>query len=189
MSLAKTIFQRVNAIYAVRRGVQLGERVHIGIGSILQAPASLRVEDDVYIGKFCTIECDGRIGAHTMIANTVGIIGRLDHDYRVVGKTIRKAPHVWDADHRVGEPKLVVDIGEDVWIGYGAIVLSGTKIGRGAIVAAGSVVSKDIAPYDIAAGVPARSIGRRFPSDDLIHEHESQLLHEHGIPMSVPVYS
>ena len=43
---------------------------------MLEAPQSLVVEDDVYIGKYCTIECDGRIGAGTIIANTVGLIGR-----------------------------------------------------------------------------------------------------------------
>ena len=182
----KSIWQKVYSLYAVRSGVRMGNRVHIGIGSILFAPQSLVVEDDVYIGKFCTIECDGRIGAHTMIANTVGIVGKLDHDFRVTGKTVRKAPAVRDPDYRIGQPKLLVDIGEDVWIGYGAIVLSGATIGRGAIVAAGTVVTKDVAAYDIVAGSPARAIGRRFQSDAIIREHERQLFRNYGIqPASI----
>jgi acetyltransferase-like isoleucine patch superfamily enzyme len=69
-----------------------------------------------------------------------------------------------------------VHIGDDVWIGYGAVVLSGLSIGRGAVVAAGAVVTSDVDPYDIVAGNPARRVGRRF-EDDQIATHE-RLLHE-----------
>lgn len=187
MSVLRRMWQRVNRIYAVRSGVHLGARPHIGIGSILFAPHSLIVGDDVYIGKLCTIETDGCIGSHTMIANSVGIVGRMDHDFRAVGRSIRKAPEMRDPDFRLGEPKLEVDIGPDVWVGYGAIVLSGTKIGRGAIVAAGSVVTRDVKPYDIVAGVPARHIGRRFLDVATIIEHEGRLFDNYGIPPSTDV--
>jgi phosphonate metabolism protein (transferase hexapeptide repeat family) len=55
-----------------------------------------------------------------------------------------------------------VTIGHDVWIGHGAIVLSGRRIGSGAVVAAGAVVTKDVVPYAIVAGNPARVIRQRF---------------------------
>lgn len=55
-----------------------------------------------------------------------------------------------------------MNIGNDVWIGHGAIVLPGRSIGDGAVVAAGAVVTKDVAPYAIVAGTPARPIRRRF---------------------------
>lgn len=55
-----------------------------------------------------------------------------------------------------------VSIGSDVWIGAGSIVLDGLEIGHGAIVAAGAVVAKDVAPYTIIGGVPARPIRSRF---------------------------
>ena len=58
-----------------------------------------------------------------------------------------------------------VTIGHDVWIGHGAIVLAGRSIGTGAVVAGGAVVTKDVAPYTIVAGNPARVIRRRFPED------------------------
>lgn len=61
-----------------------------------------------------------------------------------------------------------------MWIGYGSIVVSGVYIGRGAIVAAGSVVLKDVEPYSIVAGNPAREISKRF-TDDQIQEHEKVL--------------
>ena len=55
-----------------------------------------------------------------------------------------------------------ITIGHDVWIGHGAIVLPGRNIGVGAVVAAGAVVTNDVAPYTIVAGNPARPIRRRF---------------------------
>lgn len=57
-----------------------------------------------------------------------------------------------------------VTIGSDVWIGHGAIVLPGRSIGDGAVVAAGAVVTKDVPPYTIVGGTPARVIRERFPA-------------------------
>lgn len=57
-----------------------------------------------------------------------------------------------------------ITIGHDVWIGHGAIVLPGRNIGIGAVVAAGAIVTKDVAPYTVVAGNPARPIRRRFSS-------------------------
>jgi len=56
-----------------------------------------------------------------------------------------------------------VTIGHDAWIGHGAIILPGINVGNGSVVAAGSVVTKDVAPYSIVAGNPAREIRTRFP--------------------------
>ena len=56
-----------------------------------------------------------------------------------------------------------VNIGNDVWIGHGAIILPGLTVGNGAVVAAGSVVTKDVEPYSIVAGNPAKEIRKRFP--------------------------
>src|SRR5262249_49672325 len=56
-----------------------------------------------------------------------------------------------------------VVIGHDVWIGHGAIILPGRTVGTGAVVAAGAVVTKDVGPYAIVAGNPARVIRQRFP--------------------------
>lgn len=67
-----------------------------------------------------------------------------------------------------------VIIEEDVWCGANVTILKGVKIGRGAIIAAGSVVTKDVLPYSIYGGVPARFIKKRF-TDDEIREHEQHL--------------
>jgi acetyltransferase-like isoleucine patch superfamily enzyme len=93
---------------------------------------------------------------------------------RTVGVTVRRAPWVGD---RL-DLSNTLDIDGDVWIGYGAIVLSGVSIGRGAIVAAGAVVSNDVPPYAIVAGNPARVIGRRFDADE--QKRHEQLLAPHA---------
>jgi len=61
------------------------------------------------------------------------------------------------------QPRLERDvhIGRDVWLGTGVIVLAGVSVGEGSVVAAGSVVTRDVPPFSVAAGVPAKVIGRR----------------------------
>ncbi|TJX23643.1 MAG: CatB-related O-acetyltransferase [Mesorhizobium sp.] len=56
-------------------------------------------------------------------------------------------------------------VGNDVWIGSRAIILSGVKIGHGAVIAAGSIVTKDVEPYALVGGNPAKLIKRRFPDE------------------------
>jgi len=165
------LWQLIYRRYGVRKNVTAGAGLHVGIGSILFAPRRLVIGRDVYIGKFCTIECDGKIGDYVMLANTVGLIGRFDHDHRCVGKPIRHAPWIGDPDYRGAGRGLEIIIGDDVWIGYGAVVLSGVTVGRGAIIAAGSVVTSDIPPYAVAAGNPAKKVGQRF-TDVEIAAHE-----------------
>jgi acetyltransferase-like isoleucine patch superfamily enzyme len=167
----KRTWQWVYRFYGVRKNVSLGNRVHIGIGSILDSYNGLTVGSDTYIGKFCTVECDGQIGSGVMLGNCVGLIGRYDHDFRTIGKSIRNSPWIGDPDYAGPGKGLKIVVGDDVWIGYGSIVLSGVTIGRGAIVAAGSVVTKDVEPYAIVAGNPAHKRAERFsPSEAVEHE-------------------
>ena len=65
-------------------------------------------------------------------------------------------------DWRADQP---VEVGHDVWLGHGAIVLPGVTIGNGAVVGAGAVVTDDVAPYTVVAGVPAKPIRRRFSAE------------------------
>jgi len=165
--------------YAVRQNVAVGRGVHIGAGTTLWAPHSLVVEDDVYIGKRCTIECDGSIGRGSLIANNVGLVGRYDHDYTAVGVPMRSAPWIGDESYTGRGARLTVAVRPDVWIGYGAVVLTGVEIGRGAVVAAGSIVTRDVPEYAIVAGNPARVIGARLPDSER-RRHEDQLGHRWG---------
>jgi len=66
----------------------------------------------------------------------------------------------------------------DVWVGYGAILMAGITIGRGSIIAAGSVVTKDIPPYEIHGGVPARKISDRFSNQNDRDVHDKMLAKE-----------
>jgi virginiamycin A acetyltransferase len=171
-----TLIQYVHRLYSVQSGVTLGKRVHVGLWSALWAPDELVIEDDVYIGNHCTIQVNGRIGRYTMIANNVGIVGKLDHDYREVGAPIRYAKWVGSRND-LPKQETSVDIGRDTWIGYGTIILSGVTIGDGAIIAAGSVVTKDVPPYQIVTGSPAKCIKHRFTADE-IKQHEKLIYPE-----------
>jgi len=168
VKLIRGMWQIVYRRYAVRANVSLGRRVHLGLGTVLWAPRGLRVADDVYIGKGCTIECDGSIGTGVLIGNRVGLVGRRDHDMHAIGTSIRLAPWVGDPGGPSNDP---VTIGDDVWIGYGAIVVSGVSVGRGAVIAAGAVVTRDVPEYAIVGGNTAKVIGFRFSEEDRrLHE-------------------
>lgn len=165
------LWQRAYRCYGVRDNVTLGRNVHLGIGTVLWAPRRLVVGDGVYVGRYCTIEVDGTIGSGTLIANQVGVVGRRDHDVHRVGVAARFAPWVGDDPDRLSTP---VHIGADVWIGYGAVLLGGVRIGQGAVVAAGSVVVGPVPSYAVVAGNPARPVGTRFDETGR-HRHEELL--------------
>jgi acetyltransferase-like isoleucine patch superfamily enzyme len=170
-TFVRDTWQLLYRLYGVRRNVTVGKNFHLGIGSILWAPTRMEVCDNVYIGKFCTIECDGRIGNNVMLANNVGFVGRYDHDFHCIGKAIRNAP--WIGDHGYNGPGkgLQVIVEDDVWVGFGSVVLTGVTIGRGAVVAAGCVVTKNVEPYTIVGGNPARRLAERFKISE-ISRHE-----------------
>ncbi len=159
MSIKDALLKRLS----VRRNVEVGQNFHVGPRSVIWAPQSLRIGNDVYIGKNVTIEVDGTIGDGVMIANSVGLVGRTDHDIHRVGKTIRQSPWVGDDPVRLSRP---LAVGSDVWIGFGAIVLSGVSIGDSAIVAAGALVTTDVEENTVVVGSPARPVAQRFKPDE-----------------------
>lgn len=118
--------------------------------------------DRVQFGSECVVDCDVEIGNSVLIAPRVAIVGRDSHRFDLIGKTI------WDSP-RGDNLKVVIE--DDVWIGYGAIILSGVIIGRGSVVAAGSLVIRDVPRYAIVGGVPASVVRWRFTSDE-VAQHE-----------------
>ena len=177
--LARSVLQRLIRLYSVRDNVEIGRSVHIGLGSTLWAPNRLSIADDVYIGKRCTIEVNGSIGRGSLLANDVGFVGRNDHDMHALGAYIRHAPWVGDVQVDSDTREFSVTVGQDCWIGFGAVVLSGVTIGRGAVISAGAVVTTDVPAYAIVAGCPARVIGARFADAD-IRQHELRLSLDSG---------
>ena len=147
---------------ALRSNVQVHAGFHAGPGSILWAPKHLTIGTNVYVGKNVTIQCDGVIGDEVLFANGCGIVGKTDHDYTQVGVAVRSANWVGN-ERRLSQP---VTIGSDVWVGFNSVVYSGLHIGNSAIIAAGSVVTKDVRENTIVAGCPAKEIRQRFSEED-----------------------
>lgn len=117
--------------------------------------------DRLVIGKFCSIACGAKFlfnsANHTMNSLSTYPFPIFFEEWESDVKNITSA---WDN-------KGDIIIGSDVWIGYEAVVLAGVKIGDGAIIGARAVVTKDVQPYTIVGGVPAKPIRKRF-SDDII---------------------
>jgi acetyltransferase-like isoleucine patch superfamily enzyme len=159
----RALWQVVYSRKAVHGKVSISRDVRIGSGTVVRSLHGLQISRGVAIGRNCTVEVDGSIGVKTVIAANVGIVGRADHSIDEVGVAILDSTWVGD---RPSTNRDVVDIGDDVWIGYGAIVLSGIRVGHGAVVAAGSVVTQDVAPFAIVAGNPAKPVGERLQGAD-----------------------
>lgn len=161
--------------YIVWRKYKIGKNFHCGRDTFLWAKNRLEIGDNFYLGKHSSIETNCVIGNDVIIANHVGIVGRYDHNYQQVGVPVRLAMQIRDEDYDwKGKDELTV-IGDDVWIGYGAIILSGVKIADGCIIAAGALVTKDTEPYSIYAGSPARKIKKRFDTEEELNIHTNTL--------------
>ncbi len=153
--LRKVIWKRHN----------IGKGFHAGARVRLLSRNRMEIGRNFYIGRDSLIECDAKIGNDVMFGTRVALIGKYDHHYQQIGTPMRSASHILEPDYNWKGLNLKVTIGDDVWLGYGSIILSGVTIGNGSIIAAGSVVTKDVEPYSIYAGVPARKVAERFDSE------------------------
>ena len=109
-----------------------------------------------------------KIGNFCSIANGVTFVLSSEHNINLISTYPFKVLYTKVAESEaLSKGDIVVD--DDVWIGYGATVLSGVHIGQGAVIAAGAIVTKDVEPYQIVAGVPAKPIKYRFDKE-LINE-------------------
>lgn len=153
------------------RRFSFGKNPYIGRLVYMYAKHSIKIGDNFYIGKFSQIECDAEIGNNVIIANSVAIVGRYDHHYQQIGIPTRLASCIRDDDYSWKGLFEKVIIEDDVWIGYGAIVLSGVKISQGSIIAAGSLVTKDVEAFSIYAGTPAKKVKNRFENETDLKNH------------------
>ena len=118
-------------------------------------------QERLIIGKFCSIACGAKFlfnsANHTQRSLSTYIFPVLFEEW---GLDVERIPEAWD---NRGD----IIIGNDVWIGYEAVILAGVTIGDGAIVAARAVVTRDVPPYAIVGGVPAKPIRQRFSNPDI----------------------
>ena len=117
--------------------------------------------DTLVIGKFCSIACGAKFllnsANHTMSSLSTYPFPLFFEEWNLEKKDVTKS---WDN-------KGNIIIGKDVWIGYEAVILAGVTIGDGAIIGTRAVVTKDVPPYTIVGGVPAKPIKKRF-SEEII---------------------
>lgn len=133
------------------RNIETGDDVTIGPGSILLASRSKII-----------------IGNKVMFGPKVTVIGG-NHNTSQVGK------FMYDVTEKRPEDDQDVVFSDDVWVGSGAIILKGVHVGRGSIIAAGAVVTRDVPAYSVAGGTPAKTIGFRFKDLETILRHEKYL--------------
>lgn len=108
-----------------------------------------------------------KIGSYCSIAPDVTFILRSDHDYHHISTFPFRVMCMGESAEAITKGDIIVE--DDVWIGYRAIIMSGVHIGQGAVIAAGAVVTKDVPPYAIVGGMPAKVIRYRF-DEKLIQE-------------------
>ncbi|WP_348628932.1 DapH/DapD/GlmU-related protein, partial [Mesorhizobium sp. M1E.F.Ca.ET.063.01.1.1] len=140
------------------RYASIGERVILREVTVGDFSYFERHSEAIYttIGKFCSIAANSRINAleHPIDRLTQHKISYRPNEYfRWLGV---------DAAFRERRQARPVSIGHDVWIGHGAVVMPGVTIGNGAVIGANAVVTHDVPPYAIVAGVPAKPLRQRF---------------------------
>ncbi|MES2951087.1 MAG: acyltransferase [Pseudomonadota bacterium] len=171
--ILRPIYRLLTRKMAVGKNVRYHSDLHVGRRSCIMAPTSLDIGRRVRIGMHTWIAVNGTIEDGVQISSYVGVVGKNDHGIAVVGQRPFDAPWVWDGTLPVNEQHSIV-LERDAWVGYGATLLSGIRVGRGSVIAAGAVVTKDVPPYAIMAGNPARQIGSLFSPDDILR-HEAIL--------------
>jgi acetyltransferase-like isoleucine patch superfamily enzyme len=144
----------------------LGEKVYVGtkvtvynssIGDYSYINSNTSIRDTV-LGKFCSIGSNVTfgLGMHPMnLISTHPAFYSNNKGY----KTFSKKNYF--------QEYFPIKVGNDVWVGYGAIIMGGVEIGDGAVIAAGSIVTKNVEPYSVVGGVPAKHIKYRFSKENI----------------------
>lgn len=125
-------------------------------------------QDRLIIGKFCSIACGAKFlfnsANHTLKSLSSYTFPLFFEEWGLDKKNVASA---WDN-------KGDIIIGNDVWIGYEAVIMAGVHIGDGAVIAARAVVTKDVPPYTIVGGTPARKIRMRFEEETIARLQQIQ---------------
>lgn len=141
-------------IFILKRIISIGSNckiqphVYVGSGKGIKIGSNCQINENVRL-------FDVEIGDYVMIAPNVNILGGYVHNYSKID-----TPMVMQ--NKLYKGKIIID--DDVWIGINSILLPGIKIGKGSIIAAGSVVTKNVEPYVIVGGNPCKTIKKRYES-------------------------
>lgn len=180
------IYYYKNKIVSRSKNIKLGKRIILNKWTVLEGENRIGDNSDIshtivgyasYMGLNCKF-IRTEIGRFTSIGNNVRIvaghhpiseyISTSPSFYSVVfggGHTLVDKEYYQVYKYADPEKELLVTIGNDVWIGEGVRIMEGVKIGDGAVVAAYSVVTKDVEPYGVYGGVPAKLIRYRFEKE------------------------
>lgn len=139
-------------------GMKIGKKSTLHMGARIYYPRGIKIGNGTLIGEKCTL--DGR----RQLKNSNGGLVIGDH------VDIASEVMIWTSQHDIHSENMQtieekVEVGDYVFIGPRAIIMPGVKIGRGAIIAGGAVVTKDVPAMTIVAGVPAKEIGERKSKD------------------------
>lgn len=159
--------------YGRERLGYIGKNVTLPRNIIISGRQNVYIQDNISIGSGAVLYATNKpikICSNVVIAQNLSIITG-DHERRV-GRFCQSISES-EKNHSI-ELDAGVIIREDVWIGMNVIILKGVTVGRGATVSAGAVVTKDVPPYSISAGVPAKRIKYYWTIEDIL-EHESLL--------------
>lgn len=147
------------------RGYDMGKNVVIGKKGNIEK-LGFKAGSNIYIGPYHYIAPNVEIGDFCLISDNLHIVGH-DHIFEKVG-----TPTIL-AGRPENQPKTILE--KDVWIGHAVTIMRGVKIGEGSIIGANSLVTKDIPPYSIYAGYPAKFIRMRFSSENDRKNHSIKI--------------
>lgn len=156
LQIGRSVLPRVHITWPhkvrIGDGCVFEQDIYFKHDGVWSSGPSIIIADNVFIGRGCEFNIRERIeiGKNSLIASSCKFI---DHDHGF-------ASLLTPMNTQLGDEKPIF-VGEDVWIGVSCIILKGVRIGAGAIVAAGAVVTHSIPAYEIWAGIPARKIGAR----------------------------
>lgn len=173
VKLIKIIIYRFSILQLLKVSIgKCGKNVTIGQNSYISKVENLFIGNRVYIGRELTVLnslAKVHIGDHVMFGPRVTLITG-DHRFDIIGKYMIDITN--DMKKPSDDQDIIID--DDVWIGANSTVLKGVNIGKGSIISSGSVVTRNVQPYAIVGGIPAKLIRMRFNQDEIVR-HEALL--------------